>query len=67
MEIAMNKRRKKKMQRIVVFLPEDVKLLLDEQVEGGRASRSAMVRALLDFAVRPNYWLSGQRYDDQCE
>jgi metal-responsive CopG/Arc/MetJ family transcriptional regulator len=65
--MSKNKRKKKKMQRIVVFLPEDVKLLLDELVGTGSASRSAMVRALLDFAVRPDYCLSGQRDRDRCE
>jgi len=59
--------KRKKMQRAVCYLPDEVMKQLDAEVEGTGRNRSQVMRKVMGYALRPDYWLSGGKFRDWCE
>lgn len=61
----LNTRRKNKMLKVTCYLPEDVIILLDANPERNGRSRSARMRRLLNFCLKPEDWFAAQENRDQ--
>jgi hypothetical protein len=59
--MTVNKRRRKKMQQVSCWLPDEIMVVLDSEVARTGCSRSKLMRGLLNVCTRPTEWLKEDR------